>query len=152
MNRKHSGTQTSGRHLFFLPQVTLTALYFLAGLFLLQHATAPATNGSTTDTGVPPAADADAVSRQAATSAVNPLPWPRWQRAHLLGLVPLELYCAVGHRLLCSVVFGDSGRLPFLPLLLTSVYCAVGVVAAWLKMTVRCVRQLLGETTHRHRD
>ena len=139
--------------MFILPQVTLTALYFLAGLFLLQHATSPATNGgSTTDTGVPPAADADAASQQGATSAVKPLPWPRWQRAYLLGLVPLELYCAVGHRLLCSVVFGDSERLPFLPLLLTSVYCAVGVVAAWLKMTVRYVRQLLGETTHRHHD
>ena len=137
---------------FFLPQVTLTALYFLAGLALLQHARAPATNGSTTDTGVPPAADADAVSQQGAASAVQPLPWPRWQRAYLLGLAPLELYCAFGHRLLCKAVLGDSGRLPFLPLLLTSVYCAIGVVAAWVKLTVRYVRQLLGETTHRHHD
>jgi hypothetical protein len=133
--------------------VTLTVLYFLAGLALLQHATAPAADGSTTNSGMPAAADpTNPVSQQGATSGVQPLPWPRWQRGYLLGLVPLEAYCAFGHRLLCGAVFGDGGRLPFLPLLLTSVYCAVGLVAAWLKMTARYMRQLLAEETHRHQD
>lgn len=132
------------------PQVTLTTLYFLAGLMLLQHATAASTDGSTTNGEVPAAADAETVSRQDATA--QPLPWPWWQRAYLLGLVPLELYCAFGHRLLCTAVLGDGGRLPFLPLLLTSVYCAVGVVAAWVKLTVRYVQQLPDLETHRHHD
>ena len=136
----------------FLPQVTLTVLYFLAGLLLLQRATAPAADGSSTSGGVPAAAGGSTISQRGATSALQLLPWPRWQRAYLLGLVPLELYCAFGHRLLCGAIFGNSGQLPFLPLLLTSVYCAVGVVAAWLEMTVQYVRQLLGETTHRHHD
>jgi hypothetical protein len=132
--------------------VTLTVLYFLAGLFLLQHATAPAAYSSSTAGGMAAAGAAKAVSQLGATSAVQPLPWPRWQRAYVLGPVPLELYCTFGHRLLCGAVFGDGGRLPFLPLLLTSVYCAVGVVAAWLKMTAQYVRQLLAEETHRHHD
>ena len=134
-------------------QVTLTALYFLAGLALLQHATAHAADGGATDGGMSAAdGDADPETLRGAMSAANPLPWPRWQRAYLLGLVPLELYCAFGHRLLCGFLLGDSGRLPFLPLLLTSVYCAVGVVAAWAKMTVRHMRQLWGTEMHRHKD
>ena len=41
---------------------------------------------------------------------------------YLLVIIPLELYNSVLHH-----VLGLSSRLPFIPLLLTSVYCAVGV-------------------------
>lgn len=47
---------------------------------------------------------------------------------YLLGIVPLELCNSVGHS-----VLGLSSRLPFLPLLLTSIYCAVGVTYSWLR-------------------
>jgi len=46
---------------------------------------------------------------------------------YLLGIIPLELYNSVIHHML-----GLSSRLPFIPLLLTSVYCAVGVTYCWL--------------------
>lgn len=47
---------------------------------------------------------------------------------YLLGLIPVFLYQQVGHRLL-----GLDGKLPFLPLLLISVYCSVGTIYLWLK-------------------
>ena len=49
----------------------------------------------------------------------------RGQLAYLLGLAPLELYCAFLHAALWR------GALPFAPLMLTSAYCAVGVVFFW---------------------
>ncbi|KAL7754244.1 glycosyl transferase [Sorochytrium milnesiophthora] len=42
-------------------------------------------------------------------------------RLYLCGLLALEWFSTVGHRLLLQ------GRLPFLPLMATSVYCAVGI-------------------------
>ena len=45
-----------------------------------------------------------------------------------MGLLPLEIYCQGVHRLL-----GLDRLLPFLPLMLTSVYCAVGVTYVWVK-------------------
>lgn len=62
---------------------------------------------------------------------------------YLWGLIPLELYCLVGHKLL----FGQSNKLPFLPLLLTSVYCAAGNMYCWLKMTGRYCAELVGNTS-----
>ena len=56
---------------------------------------------------------------------------------YLLGLIPLELYTNGLHYLI-----GLDKTLPFLPLLLTSVYCAVGVTYAWLRFYV----DVLGET------
>jgi hypothetical protein len=50
---------------------------------------------------------------------------PTLSRVYLAGLVLLELYCTLGHKLL----LGD--RLPFVPLMLTSVYCAVGITWVW---------------------
>jgi len=47
---------------------------------------------------------------------------------YIIGLLPLEIYCQGLHRLL-----GLDRLLPFLPLMLTSVYCAVGVSYVWLK-------------------
>lgn len=65
-------------------------------------------------------------------------PWlPAPMRAYLWGFVPLELYCVVGH----GALHGD--RLPFLPLMLTSVYCALGVSWAWAGMAAGYVRELL---------
>jgi hypothetical protein len=50
---------------------------------------------------------------------------PVMYRVYLVGLVVVELYCTLGHR----VLLGD--RLPFVPLMLTSVYCALGVTWVW---------------------
>lgn len=49
-------------------------------------------------------------------------------RAYLAGFVLLELYCSVLH----AAVWGE--RLPFLPLMLTSLYCALGVGWVWVRM------------------
>eukprot|EP00878_Enallax_costatus_P020696 GHUV01021886.1.p1 GENE.GHUV01021886.1~~GHUV01021886.1.p1 ORF type:complete len:296 (+),score=81.26 GHUV01021886.1:123-890(+) len=46
-------------------------------------------------------------------------------RVYLVGLVGLELYCTLGHKAL----LGD--RLPFVPLLLTSIYCALAFTWSW---------------------
>ncbi|KAI8071536.1 glycosyltransferase family 57 protein [Gongronella butleri] len=50
------------------------------------------------------------------------------ERLYLLGLVALVGYVGAGH----TLIFGD--RLEFLPLMVTSVYCAVGIVYSWLLM------------------
>ena len=50
--------------------------------------------------------------------------------AYLVGFFPLELYASFAH----EVVAGSA--LPFLPLLLTSVYCAVGITWVWLNMSL----------------
>jgi alpha-1,3-glucosyltransferase len=50
------------------------------------------------------------------------------ESVYLLGLFPLFVFENVIHPLL-----GLNTRLPFLPLMLTSVYCAVGVLYFWLK-------------------
>ena len=56
----------------------------------------------------------------------------RWQMAadlHLAGLVLLELYCAWVHPLV-----DPQQALPFLPLMLVSTYCAVGMCAGFVFM------------------
>ncbi|XP_059481046.1 probable dolichyl pyrophosphate Glc1Man9GlcNAc2 alpha-1,3-glucosyltransferase [Neocloeon triangulifer] len=50
----------------------------------------------------------------------------RLETLYTLGLMPLFVYQHILHRLL----FADA--LPFLPLLLTSVYCAVGITYCWV--------------------
>jgi hypothetical protein len=60
---------------------------------------------------------------------------PVMYRVYLVGFVVLELYCTLGHR----VLLGD--RLPFVPLMLTSVYCALGVTWVWGWMALWFVQQ-----------
>jgi len=56
------------------------------------------------------------------------LPIVEWYEAwYLYGLVFLEFYCGVIHPFTVLAV-----KLPFLPLMLTSVYCAVGMIWAWI--------------------
>ena len=56
-------------------------------------------------------------------------PPSRAQSGYLAGLAAVALYDVVGHGAL-----GLDGRWPFLPLLLTSLYCALGVVYCWLSL------------------
>lgn len=98
-------------------QVTLTVLYLLGGLALLERATASGSSGladrqngiSEMDarfSGDAAAArrQADAARQQGEITSEQPLPWPRWQQLYLWGLVPLEVYCTFGHRLLCGAL------------------------------------------------
>ncbi|XP_071502499.1 dolichyl pyrophosphate Glc1Man9GlcNAc2 alpha-1,3-glucosyltransferase-like [Diadema antillarum] len=55
-------------------------------------------------------------------SLLNPV-----ETLYIVGLVPLFLYCELVHYAL-----GLSQKLAFLPLLLMSVYCSVGVLYSWL--------------------
>ncbi len=52
----------------------------------------------------------------------------RGEAAYLCGLAALEVYCAAVHPLVLAK------RLPFLPLLLTSAYCAAGMAWAWWRL------------------
>ena len=45
-----------------------------------------------------------------------------WELAYLIGFVPVEVFCSFVHPLLLAP------RMPFLPLMATSVYCTVGVL------------------------
>lgn len=49
------------------------------------------------------------------------------QRAYLVGFVAVELYCSVVHERVPAL----RERLPFAPLMLTSVYCSLGVLGVW---------------------
>lgn len=57
------------------------------------------------------------------------------ERVYCLGFIPLFVYTELVHRHLPWAVH----RLPFLPLLLTSVYCALGVFYFWLSVTFKFV-------------
>nr|XP_033806146.1 probable dolichyl pyrophosphate Glc1Man9GlcNAc2 alpha-1,3-glucosyltransferase isoform X3 [Geotrypetes seraphini] len=69
------------------------------------------------------------------------LNWP--ETLYLIGLVPLEVVCEVIYPLTAW-----NERLPFIPLLLTSVYCAFGISYVWLRL---CVAVLTEPTAMRHR-
>ena len=56
------------------------------------------------------------------------LPFVTWyENLYLIGLIPLYLYTELGHPLL-----GLQTKLPFIPLMMTSLYCSVGVIWSWL--------------------
>lgn len=52
----------------------------------------------------------------------------QWETIYLSGLLPLFLYENIFHRW-----FGLHQTLPFLPLLLVSFYCAIGITYTWLR-------------------
>lgn len=61
-------------------------------------------------------------------SVIFGIPFVKWYEAlYLLGLSPLYLYTSLGHWLLDL-----QQRLPFLPLLMTSLYCSIGVLWSWI--------------------
>lgn len=57
------------------------------------------------------------------------------ERIYCLGFVPLFAYTELLHPQIPAAV----SRLPFLPLLMTSVYCGLGVTYFWVSLTVRFV-------------
>jgi alpha-1,3-glucosyltransferase len=67
------------------------------------------------------------------------------ESAYLLGLIPLFVFENVAHPLL-----GLEKRLPFLPLMLTSVYCGVGVLYFWLKYYWHFLT--ISETNHKRKE
>ena len=70
--------------------------------------------------------------RNRATKVPTPMFYnDRFKRMHLLGLIPLEIYCSYGHHAL----FGGSW--PFIPLMMTSIYCAVGIVGVWAEILIK---------------
>ena len=66
------------------------------------------------------------------------------EKIYLFGLFFLQIYNAFLHS-----IFNLSDKLPFLPLLLTSVYCSVGVLYAWLKFYVHSI-SLISDKQWRH--
>lgn len=75
-------------------------------------------------------------SKDYTTTELFTLPIVTWYEAcYLYGLLVLEFYCTAVHPLTVLAT-----KLPFLPLMLTSVYCAVGVVWAWLLFYVDTLR------------
>ncbi|XP_064637467.1 probable dolichyl pyrophosphate Glc1Man9GlcNAc2 alpha-1,3-glucosyltransferase [Lineus longissimus] len=48
---------------------------------------------------------------------------------YILGLIPVYINCNIVYSLL-----GLAEKLPFLPLMITSVYCSIGVIYSWLKL------------------
>jgi hypothetical protein len=67
-------------------------------------------------------------------SLVSPAPpllssFSRMEVLYLLGLLWLEVYCSVLHPYLPA-----AAALPFMPLMLTSLYCALGMSYAWWRL------------------
>lgn len=116
-----------------LPQVALAAVYLLAVHRLLTAVV----SGSDSCGNGSGAAGLDGAGHGGSSSTSGAAIFRRRseallsaaERRYLVGLALLEGYCAFGH----AAVAG-RGRLPFLPLLLTSVYCAVGVLWAWARL------------------
>ncbi|KAI9222645.1 glycosyl transferase [Blastocladiella britannica] len=57
----------------------------------------------------------------------RPFALPSVAAYYLLGLLPLEWFVTIGH----PILFGAT-RLPFLPLMMVSVYGAIGMVGCWV--------------------
>lgn len=52
-----------------------------------------------------------------------------YERYYLIGLIAIQAFTSFG-----SQLSGLESRMPFLPLLLTSLYCSLGVFYSWLKL------------------
>ncbi|GMH33524.1 hypothetical protein BSKO_01358 [Bryopsis sp. KO-2023] len=65
----------------------------------------------------------------------------RVQNFHLWGLILVEVYCSLLHRLL----FDEA--LPFVPLMLTSFYCGVGVLWHWGKWGLNILHEISVDET-----
>ncbi|CAC5403214.1 ALG8 [Mytilus coruscus] len=63
---------------------------------------------------------------------------------YLLGIVPLEIYNSIIHPGL-----GLDQRLPFIPLMLTSVYCAIGIMYCWIKFYILTLQEKMPKS---HRE
>ncbi|KXZ45684.1 hypothetical protein GPECTOR_51g669 [Gonium pectorale] len=59
-------------------------------------------------------------------------------RLYIVGFAVLELYCSVVH---VHVIPGLATRLPFVPLMATSVYCSLGVLSVWYDMAAEWLRE-----------
>lgn len=67
------------------------------------------------------------------------LPWvilEQLENAYLLGFSPL-----LGFILAFPLVFGGDSQVEFLPLMMTSVYCALGLVWAFIRLGMIYLRQ-----------
>ncbi|KAF7237898.1 putative dolichyl pyrophosphate Glc1Man9GlcNAc2 alpha-1,3-glucosyltransferase [Varanus komodoensis] len=53
------------------------------------------------------------------------------ETTYLMGLIPLEIFCEIVFPFVAWLQ-----KFPFLPLLLTSVYCALGIMYAWVKLYI----------------
>jgi alpha-1,3-glucosyltransferase len=118
----------------------LALVYYVGSLWAV-----PALASSSVAAAVPTGA-ASSRSGKPRQQAGSPGMLPAWLgmpvKLYLVGLVLLEAYCSTGHQLLLQ------GRLPFLPLLLTSTYCAVGVGWVWAQMCWSYVEQCRSGGSH----
>ncbi|XP_069747943.1 dolichyl pyrophosphate Glc1Man9GlcNAc2 alpha-1,3-glucosyltransferase isoform X1 [Narcine bancroftii] len=64
------------------------------------------------------------------------LNWP--ESIYLIGLVPLQVICEIIYPLMPW-----QQRFPFVPLLLISVYCSLGITYAWIKMYISVLHETL---------
>ena len=80
-------------------------------------------------------------AQQPSASPKPLLGWP--QQWYLYSLIPLEVYCVLVHP------FVLKQKLPFLPLLLTSTFCAVGVTCCWATMAIAYCRQCLSTASEK---
>jgi alpha-1,3-glucosyltransferase len=72
------------------------------------------------------------------TAGRSDLQMRTWHQAYFVGFVVLEGYSLAGHAWLWRT------GMPFLPLMMSSVYCSVGIVAAWTGMLTEYVSMLCG--------
>ncbi|XP_064414043.1 probable dolichyl pyrophosphate Glc1Man9GlcNAc2 alpha-1,3-glucosyltransferase isoform X2 [Latimeria chalumnae] len=69
-----------------------------------------------------------------------------WLEAlYLIGLVPLEFFCEIVYPLTHW-----QTTLPFIPLLLSSVYCALGIMYSWIRLYISVLAEPL--TTRKKKD
>ncbi|GLI63628.1 hypothetical protein VaNZ11_006641, partial [Volvox africanus] len=61
----------------------------------------------------------------------------RMTKLYLAGFLAVELYVSIVHEAVPAL----RRRLPFVPLMLTSVYCSIGVLTVWVDMVTEWVRE-----------